>query len=213
MAEPNALFTPLCQLGKFSFLRLANTVKYYPQFHELRGLQVHLPSWTGSEISPWLQAPTHSGEILYKPHFAALLNISSALICLLVSHSKDNFNITHFNPTKPQKATFKMHFTKITIFSIVALATALPNAAPEPDANQLEARTFSWNWKNKNCHCKCDEGRHDWKRDEGNLETRTLSWWYPSPHKDHCPKQCKKKCDKVSEIAMLACSFSYPSYV
>lgn len=92
-----------------------------------------------------------------------------------------------------------MQFSKIAILSMVALATALPNAVPEPEANQLEARTWGWNWKDKHCDCKCEEPHHGWKREAGDLETRTLSWLLPILHKDECPKQCKKKCDDVSE--------------
>ena len=85
----------------------------------------------------------------------------------------------------------------LTRLSLVAAATAIPNAMPEPEPNQLEARTFSWIWNPKDCNCKCEEGNKGWKRSE-ELETRTLSWLFPKLGKDQCQKECKKKCDDVS---------------
>ena len=101
-----------------------------------------------------------------------------------------------------------MLFSKVAILSLVAAATAIPNAMPEPEPNQLEARTYSWLWNNKDCNCKCEEGNKGWKRSE-ELETRTLSWYFPKPDKDSCKKECKKKCDDVSNrIQFLICVYA-----
>lgn len=95
-----------------------------------------------------------------------------------------------------------MHFTKFTLLSIVALATALPNAIPEPEPAQLEARTWGWNWYGKNCDCTCNE-HGNYPR---SLETRTI-WHLPNLSEKLCQKQCKKKCDDYYDGKSTSCHF------
>jgi len=89
-----------------------------------------------------------------------------------------------------------MHFAKVTLLSLVALATALPNALPEPEPAALEARTFNWKWWNNNCECDCHESNYP--RDVNGLQTRTL-WLLPHLNEKICAKSCKKKCDEEYE--------------
>ena len=120
------------------------------------------------------------------------MSIYSSNISSFVTPCSPNNNIHHHNTNQSKQSNvihnfFNMQFTKITLFSLIAIAAAVPNPLPEAEP-ALEARTWGYNYHDNICDCQCSRnGNH--KRE---LDTRTFT----IITKILCYKKCKKECDE-----------------